>query len=159
MKIQMKDVRKWFLGWGLFLVMVFLFVSGVETGAEQGLVFEESSKSAIEILINNSKNFLAYFLLFPLSPCLLLYELLMMGVSIYMGYQSYGLLESLSLLLPHGLLELPNILFYSFLSFHLFRCFIKQPSFRTLQQTIWINRKFYMCSYLAVIIAAFLEVM
>lgn len=158
MKIQMKDVGKWFLCWILFLVIVFLFLSGVETGTEQGLLLEDSNKSAVDILINNSKNFLAYFLLFPLSPLLLLYELLLMGVSLYMGYQVYGLSEFLFLLLPHGLLEFPNILFYSFLAFHLFRCFIKRPSFQTIWQTVWANRQFYVGSYLAVVVAALLEV-
>lgn len=159
MKIEMKDVGKWFLGWGLFLLIVFLFLSGVETGAEQGLALEKTSKSAIDILANNSKNFLAYFLLPPLSPFLLLYEVLLLAVSIYMGYQVYGFSEFLSLLLPHGLLEFPNILFYSFLSFHLFRCFIKQPSLQTIRQTVWLNRQFYVGSYIAVIVAALLEVM
>ncbi len=157
MAIKLRSFYKWIIVWCLFLALVLYFMSGIDLQLDSASLTIASKKSFFEILQNNSYNYALYFLLFPINILMVAHEFLMLGVNMYMGYQVYGLEEAASLLLPHAVLELPNILFYSFLSFHLCCKFWNKPKISTIIQTISANWKYYLISYGVLIVAAWIE--
>ena len=156
MKVQFKHFYKWNLVWCLFFILVLFFLSGVDFQMDFGTIHIAQKKTFVEILLNNSYNYFLYFILFPINIVVATYEFLTLAVNIYAGYKVYGLEETISLLLPHALLELPNILFYSFLSFHMFNAFWKNSMLSTLTQTVLLNWRCYIISYLILILAAWI---
>lgn len=157
MKIQFKHFYTWSIVWYLFFILVLFFLSGVDFQMDSSTIYIAQKKTFVEILLNNSYNYFLYFILFPINIIVTTYEFLVLAVNSYAGYKVYGLEETLSLLLPHALLELPNILLYSFLSFHMSNVFWKNPKISTIVKTVLVNWRCYIISYLILILAAWVE--
>lgn len=158
MKIKILDFFIWSVAWLSFLGFVLLFVSGLDMGEVTEAMIDVLPKTSFDIFLNNSRNFLAYLVLFPIGPVLFMYELLMLGLSLFTAYSIYDAQTFWSLLLPHGWIEFPNLLFYSFLSYQFLKTFIRNPKIGTVKQFFVENYLYYLISYGAVVVAAVLEV-
>lgn len=67
-------------------------------------------------LSHNIKNFVMYLLAFPISLFLQLFDFGGSAFQIAMSYRIQGPDATISRLIPHGLLEFPNMLFYQGMS-------------------------------------------
>lgn len=157
MNRKIKSLMLWSFFWLSFVVLLSIFLSGINISAEGGITNLEAKKNFEEILWNNTKNFMMYIVFFPISIVLAFIEFMHIGVSFYIGIQIYEWGELFDLFFPHLLLELPNILFYSWLSFDLARHFMTTPKVKTLTAYFIDNRWYYLGSYTILVVAAFLE--
>ena len=82
-----------------------------------------------EVLKNNSNNFLSYVFLFFLSPILQFVDLVSIVIQLTLGIRNVGCLATIQKLLPHGLLEIPNFLFYQGLSQYFLNFGLKKLEF------------------------------
>lgn len=114
MRISVKQFYIWVIGWTIFLVLLIIFMQNTNFQDNIENLVIEKRKTFIEILVNNSNNFLMYVIYFPISVFLLLFDLITIGVASSIALDIYGVSKTLSLL-PHAILEYPNLLFYSFL--------------------------------------------
>ncbi|MBF0699530.1 stage II sporulation protein M [Streptococcus danieliae] len=156
MSISVKQFYIWVVGWTIFLVLLIIFMQNTNFQDNIENLVIEKRKTFIEILVNNSNNFLMYVIYFPISVFLLLFDLITIGVASSIALDIYGVSKTLSLL-PHAILEYPNLLFYSFLSFALFMEVIKNPRISTIKKFFSANYRYYLISYLILIISAFIE--
>lgn len=142
---------------GTVLFFYFFFDVRGEIGITE--IKQNSVEKALEIVFNNMKNFIQYFLCFPLWPLFFLADLFFTTWTIAMSVHINGAIDTLSNLFPHGLLEFPNMILYSGLSFIHFRNLIKSRSFSF---DLFFNkvkeyRRYYLISFLCVIIAGMIE--
>ncbi|OLS07172.1 hypothetical protein AUQ39_09200 [Lacticaseibacillus casei] len=108
------------------------------------------------ILFANVRDYLKYLVLYILSPIMLAVDTAINSFQITIGFRILGG-DAFSRLMPHSLIELPNILLYHFLSFYQFIIFIKNKSskktFISIRRLKWI----YVCSFILVILGALIE--
>ncbi|AEX84981.1 hypothetical protein XO10_02765 [Marinitoga sp. 1135] len=78
---------------------------------------KHSFKLAIDIILNNLKNFISYIFLFPLMPVFWIIDLFSTTWSIYIGIKSVGLYNTFDKLFPHIVIEFPNYIIYSYISY------------------------------------------
>lgn len=129
----------------------------VKSSLFKSSILPVSHQLFVTVLINNTGNFVVYILFFAISPILQFFDLLTTTFQISMGIQLNGVDYTLSKLTPHGVIELPNFLFYQGLSQYLLYYSIKEKSFKKglkKQLSFW---KYYLGSYFLLICAAFLE--
>ncbi|MDR3156454.1 MAG: stage II sporulation protein M [Lactobacillales bacterium] len=112
----------------------------------------------LAIIKNNLINFCQY-LCFPLSPIWILFDDIHLSFLVTTAIQTIGVKTTVIHLLPHGLIELPNLFLYQFLSIKLMRititCFKnKQLSFLKEVKSL---KGYYCFSLVLLIIAAMIE--
>ena len=66
----------------------------------------------LTVLQANSTNFLLYLFCFPISPLLQLFDLLSLGIQLGISGQMIGIVATIKGILPHGLIEIPNFIWY-----------------------------------------------
>ena len=109
------------------------------------------------ILNNNILNFSLYFF-FPIgSPLFQMRDNIFSSLQITWGIKYLGLNQTLDKLLPHGLLELPNMILYSGLSQYILYMFIITKSVKKTFKLIKKLLPLFICSLIILIIAAFIE--
>lgn len=114
--------------------------------------------SSFEIMLNNMKNLISYIVLFPVFPILLAMDFIATGISIAISINIQGLGKTLLLIAPHGIVEIPNFIFYSYLSGTLFFDIYKNKnSLKGYWQKIFENKKYYVVSILIVVFAGIVE--
>ena len=80
------------------------------------------------------------------------------GISIAISINIQGLGKTLLLIAPHGIVEIPNFIFYSYLSGTLFFDIYKNKnSLKGYWQKIFENKKYYVVSILIVVFAGIVE--
>lgn len=108
------------------------------------------------ILFANIRDYFKYVFLYLLSPIMLVIDTIINSFQITIGVRILGTL-AIPRLMPHSLIELPNILIYHFLSFYQFSIFLKNRSlkanFKAIRRLKWV----YMASFLSVILGALVE--
>jgi len=148
---------KWCIFWFVIASLLYCFFSDLHALKGVSTLTIEEKKSFWEILLNHSSNFLAYLILFPITILMVFYDIFVITLTTYIGIQTHGVKEAGALLLPHALIEFPNILFYSFLSFHMLVSFWRHPNLKTIGWNLYANRYYYLSSYLLLIAAAIIE--
>ncbi|MEK3972783.1 stage II sporulation protein M [Bacillus sp. FSL M7-0558] len=109
------------------------------------------------VLTHNLTNFAMYLLGFLLSP---LFQIMDFGGSsfvITMGFRTLGAQEALGKLIPHGLLEFPNMLFYQGISQYVLFTLIYTKSIKAALGVMKKMIPYYLLSLVILIIAAFIE--
>lgn len=86
---------------------------------------ENSFSLVIRIIINNGINFLQYVLLAPLMPIFLFFDIILTSWSISASISIYGIFKTLSKIIPHGIIEIPNFSLYTLISYKLMKSFYK----------------------------------
>ncbi|KAF2955825.1 hypothetical protein AS160_09285 [Marinitoga sp. 38H-ov] len=86
---------------------------------------EHNLKLVFNIILNNLKNFISYLFLFPLMPLFWIIDLFSITWEIYIGIKSIGLYNTFDKLFPHIIIELPNYIIYSYISYCLMLNFYK----------------------------------
>ncbi|HHU65142.1 stage II sporulation protein M [Streptococcus sp.] len=110
-----------------------------------------------EVLKNNSNNFLSYVFLFFLSPILQFVDLVSIVIQLTLGIRNVGCLATIQKLLPHGLLEIPNFLFYQGLSQYLLLNFWVEKSLNSFLDREKKYVGYYLLSYSILVIASVIE--
>lgn len=112
---------------------------------------------ALKVLRANSLNFLIYLLMPVLSPVFQAMDLIRTFFAITVAIRIDGFLQAIKDILPHALLELPNLLFYQGISqWLLFNLIITKDIKDTLKKQ-WSYAKLYVISYMVLVIAALVE--
>lgn len=162
MGLKNKKFRKYAIVYTLcFVGMVLFFYFFFDMQGEAGMaeIKPNSLSRALEIVFNNMKNYIQYLVCFPLWPFFFLGDLLLTTWTIAMSVHINGIVDTLSNLFPHGLLEFPNMILYSGLSFIHFRNMIKNRCFSL--ELFWNKvkeyKKYYIISFICVIIAGMVE--
>lgn len=109
------------------------------------------------VLTHNLRNFALYLLGFIISPLLQMLDLGGSAFQITLGFRIFGAEEGLNRLIPHGLLEFPNMLLYMGISQYLLWTLIFTRSIKT---TLGLMKKLtpvYILSLAILIIAAIIE--
>ncbi|GEL67099.1 hypothetical protein MPS01_12540 [Marinilactibacillus psychrotolerans] len=140
----------------LYLSFVFFFTNPeLDTGA----ITETSygTRYAIEIIINNLKNFSQYFFFFFISPLLIIIDLCNLVYQVWLGINVYGGENTFLLLYRHGIIEFPNMILYVFLSLKCMLIFYKKFNMNDVFCFIKLNYKLYIFSIVNVVLAGIIE--
>lgn len=161
MKIEFRNFMKFVILIFLGLFFTYLFISfisnniNLETNAtekhRQGLGF------TIDIIWNNTKHFLQYFILFVFSPILIVLDIFNIAINYYISIQIRGIKETLLLSYKHGIIEILNICLYMYLSILSLKILIIKKRIKCLLQFGNENKYFYLFSVLVLILAAIIE--
>ncbi|GAQ19735.1 membrane protein [Oceanobacillus picturae] len=109
------------------------------------------------VLSHNLRNFALYILGFLVSPILQIFDFGGSAFQITLGFRIYGAEEGLNRLIPHGVLEFPNMLLYQGISQYLLWTLIFTKS---IEVTLSLMKKLipvYILSLIILIIAAIVE--
>lgn len=150
----------WSLAILLFSIMVYFFLQLIMPIPSKTEVIEYRVKGwnySEEIIVNNMKNFVQYQLLFFVAPFLVLIDIFMNVAQIYISNQLIGNSATFKLMAVHGVIELPNLLLYSFLSAYKFFLLCKYKRLETVMIFIKENYKVYIYSILIIIVSGMLE--
>lgn len=109
------------------------------------------------VLSHNLKNFIMYLLAPIVSPILQLFDFGGSAFQITVGFRTLGTQEALNRLIPHGLLEFPNMLFYQGMSQYVLFTLIFTKSIKITLSLIKKMLPYYLLSLIVLIIAAILE--
>lgn len=160
-KFKVKEYLLFFLAAILYLMFVYFTFEQFDIPSE---VNEASIKSvkygvsySLEIIANNTRNFVQYILLFPIVPVLILYELFMISFQVWISVNNVGIFETFKLLFKHGVVELPNMFLYMFLSLNCCIIFFKRFNVIDVFKAIKQNKKIYIFSYILVCISGIIE--
>lgn len=157
MKYKLENYFTWIKCCFVLVVIItmIIYIFDVENIGEY--YQRETLPSMIEILKNNSKNFIMYMFLFIISPILIIMDIFNIVGSIYFGIKMFGEIEVILRLVPHGVFEFPNLMLYSSLSWMKCVIFYKEKSIYKIFQFVKENKKIYMFSYFLVVFSAVLE--
>ncbi len=163
MRIMSKKIYLYAFAYVFFMIAfiwgtmeMFDFSNMVQTFSENRTI---EFYSFFEIVWNNIKNFMGYVFLFPVFPVLFLMDFISTGISIVVSINAQGLIKTLQLLAPHGIIEIPNFILYTYLSGTLFYHFYKDKnvSFREYLSKIVRNRKCYLFCMIIIVLAGAIE--
>lgn len=145
----------------VFLLLTFGFfyffnVSGTELEIARQ---PNSLDRAMQIIGNNLLNYTGYVVTFLLYPIYIFLDLSQTAWSISVSLKAQGVAETLRHLALHGVLELPNFILYTFLSFEALRKFCTEKDFGIKAYIRYIvnRRLFYILSLILVIVAGTIE--
>lgn len=92
-----------------------------------------------------------------IAPLLIFVDILVTTYQVYSSVSIQGGKLTIFLLWKHGVIELPNLILYMYLSYKAFYHMLKNPKFKTLISYFNENKYVYLISYLLVIIAGIVE--
>jgi uncharacterized membrane protein SpoIIM required for sporulation len=129
-------------------------VKGISKGGQLNQFY-----SFTQILWNNAKNFIGYMVLYPIYPILFVMDFISTEISIMVSISTQGLEKTLWLLVPHGIIEMPNFIIYTYMSAKLFYYFYKEKkvSIKSYWQRIAEHKKRYFISFAFIVWAAIIE--
>ncbi|WP_369525632.1 stage II sporulation protein M [Thomasclavelia cocleata] len=141
-----------------FFTLISLLFSGINfprtdelKNIDYGLGYVQS------IMLNNILNFIQYFILFFISPLLIIIDLINTVYQIYISIQIRGVIDTFSLLWAHAIFEIPNMLLYMCLSFKSLRVLLVSKKLHFLIEFWKENKQLYFLSILLIIVASFIE--
>lgn len=141
---------------GMSLITYIVFFENVQDIVEphyptQGIMH------ASEILIHNSKNLFLTILGFLFSPIIIVVNNILLIVTIANNAGFFGWKDTIMLLLPHGIIEIPTILTYQYLSLYMLFISAKYKSLSYIKKFFLENFQWFLYSYFGVLISAFIE--
>lgn len=152
----------------IFLVYYFIFcISVISLGVFLGFIINTdlfnpetpslNNEFMFVVLSHNLRNFIMYILGFMFSPILQLLDLGGSAFQITLGFRILGVEEGLSRLIPHGLLEFPNMLLYQGMSQYLLFTLIFTRSIKYMLSILKKMIPLYLISLIILVIAAIIE--
>nr|WP_277717622.1 stage II sporulation protein M [Priestia flexa]WEZ10398.1 stage II sporulation protein M [Priestia flexa]WEZ10408.1 stage II sporulation protein M [Priestia flexa] len=152
----------------IFIVYYFIFcISVISLGVFLGRIvnidlFDPKAPSLNNefmflVLSHNLRNFVMYILGFILSPILQLLDFGGSAFQITLGSRMLGVDETLRKLIPHGLLEFPNMLLYQGMSQYLLFTLIFTRSIKCTLSTWKKMIPLYLISLIILVVAAIIE--
>lgn len=161
-KLQLKHLLYYavvYLASFLFLIYIFHdFIQISESDLE--IVRQPNSLArSFEIIRNNLINYIGYlitFLLYPLYICL---DLCANAWSISISLKAQGVAGTCRHLLVHGMIELPNAILYTYLSFSAFIRMCKEKGFGMQEyiRYVYERKGYYILCFVLVIAAGLAE--
>lgn len=109
------------------------------------------------VLSHNLKNYFMYLLGFFVSPILQISDFGMSTILITIGFRGLGATEALQRLIPHGILEFPNMLLYQGMSQYVLFTLIFSKSIKVTLLAMKKMIPLYIVSLMILIVAAILE--
>ncbi|MCP2034186.1 putative membrane protein SpoIIM required for sporulation [Planomicrobium sp. HSC-17F08] len=109
------------------------------------------------VLTHNLNNFVMYLLGFLLSPIFQILDFGGSAFTITIGFRTLGAQEALNRLIPHGLLEFPNMLFYQGMSQYVLFTLIYTKSIKSALGVMKKMIPYYLISLVVLIVAAVIE--
>ncbi|MDO4605293.1 MAG: hypothetical protein Q4B23_04870 [Helcococcus sp.] len=157
MKTFINEYIEWIIKALLIILILTILIYVFDVDSESGIQSIDSKKSSFEIIENNSKIFLYYFLLFPIMPVLFLLDLTSITTNIYFSFRLFGIWYTVENMYAHFFIEFFNLLFYTYLSYINFRVFWEFRSIKYVIKNVKKNYQLYLFSYLFLIIAGLVE--
>lgn len=112
------------------LVSGFIFVFDMKQVVvnREAAINNDTFKNAEDIVCNNIKNFMGYVVMYPIFPILFITDLLFSSWMIAVSIVGQGATKTILLLMPHGMLEIPNFLIFTYFSYRNFLVFWRKGS-------------------------------
>jgi uncharacterized membrane protein SpoIIM required for sporulation len=141
----------------VMLILVFKNVFIID----KNMIINHASPSieySIRIICNNMKNLLCYLIIFPLMPILLLFDLVSTSWAIVVSLEIKGVTYTFFRIAPHGIIEIPNFLLYSYISYEMMREFYKGILKKDFNLSKLLEyKKFILINIILVVIAGLIE--
>lgn len=160
----MKNKALWIYAAAYIFLLLFLIVSFyyIFSFSPEDIVIENRTNSierSVEIIKNNIINYLGYLIGFVLSPFFVFLDICINAWCISVSLHAQGLLVTLRHLSFHGVLELPNAIFYSFLSVSACVRLFREKNFgiKSYINYVKLRKGVYLLCMLMVIIAGLIE--
>ncbi len=124
------DRKKYLLSISIYvtlLITLILFFStffGIEDSFTSNFK-ENSVQLSLKIIKQNSINFFQYIVLAPIMPIFYMLDCIITAWSISISIDVNGLKETISHIVPHGIVEIPNFCLYTYVSYRIMRNFYK----------------------------------
>lgn len=164
-------MKKWnrsFLLYSLFymaaaavLVSGFVFIFDMKQVVLNGEVAinNDTFKNAEDIVCNNIMNFMGYIIMYPIFPVLFITDLLFSSWTIAVSIVGQGATKTILLLMPHGMIEIPNFLIFTYFSYRNFLLFWKKGniSLRIYSTRILTNWRVICVCMVLILIAGLVE--
>lgn len=168
MKVLLKKESKKIIVYGsiyLILITVFVFAFRELFDMEQSIgdeivqIGHGSFHKAVDIIYNNLKNFIGYFLIYPMYPVMYVKDLIFTSWAVAVSFHMWGVKNTFLLLIPHGMIEIPNFILFTYLSFANFKAFWteKDMTGKAYVARIWRYRHGYILCFALLIIAGMIE--
>lgn len=158
-RISVKNLMRYALLWlsWMILLTIFLFTFNFLRMDPDATSYTMSHSPAIfSIWLNNTQHFLQYFIFFPFAPVFIMWDSLMQVTAITIAMKAYGFSYVLRRLLWHGLIELPNLILYSYLAMERLKILLRY-SMRAAWTIVWIRKRWFLLSYGLLVLAAIVE--
>lgn len=161
MKIKLRNYVKFVILIFLSLIFTYLFISFISSNiifeTNEAKSYRQGFDFTIDIIWNNTKHFLQYFVLFIFSPILIVFDVFHIAINYYISFQIRGVKETLLLSYKHGIIEIFNICLYMYLSILSLKTLIIRRRIKCLLEFWKENKYFYLFSLLVLILAAIIE--
>lgn len=128
-------------------------------GEDTAQIGKGSFHEAVKIFYNNLKNFLGYLLIYPLYPLMYIKDLIFTSWAVVVSLRMQGMKETLFLLLPHAIIEIPNFILFTYLSLLNFKSFWKEKDVtgKAYIGRIWQYRYHYLACFILLLVAGLVE--
>lgn len=111
----------------------------------------------ITLVFQNMRVYFVTFLLFMISPVPILYNWFILLCNIGYNIKIVGINTTLHQLLPHGLLEVPTIILYQYLSYKMMMIAYKYKNSNALLMFIKENKSYFILIPLLLVVSSFIE--
>ncbi|MEE3392423.1 MAG: hypothetical protein VZR00_02895 [Lachnospiraceae bacterium] len=141
------------------LIAVFFYFFDVPENQLRITSEPNSFGRALQIINNNLMNYLGYLITFLLYPIYIFLDLTLNAWAISVSLKAQGAADTFRHLALHGVIEIPNSILYTFLSFNAFRRFCKEKSFGIKKYFYYIaeQKELYILCFFLVIVAGLAE--
>lgn len=114
---------------------------------------------ALKIIIRNSKNFLQYIILAPFMPIFYILDCLYTSWAISISLNTNGLFQTLIKIIPHGVIEIPNFAFYTYISFIIMKNFYSNFNKKnySLIKDIFAFKEMLIFSWILIVVSGMIE--
>lgn len=140
----------------LYISINFVFID-TNLSNTTTILNEYGFKYALEIIINNLKNFFQYLTFFFISPVLVIVDIFIIVYQIWLGINVFGGEHTFILLFMHGIIEFPNMVLYMLLSLKCMVVFYKKFNLDDVFIFMKDNYKLYILSIINIILAGLIE--
>lgn len=144
----------------LFLLTCFFYFFFEPTGDELILTqIDHSWQTVGKIIKNNTLNYFIYLILFVIYPINIMLDMVYTTWSIAVSLHAQGIENTIRHLVFHGIIEIPNMIAYTYLSFCAFASLVKQKNFGLVEYLKHIKRKklSYIICFALILIAGVIE--
>ncbi len=146
---------------GMLFLMICFFYYFFEPTGEQLIVTKRDHSWQIvgSIIQNNMLNYFIYLILFVIYPINIMLDMVNTAWSIAVSLHAQGIGNTVMHLVFHGIIEVPNMMAYTYLSFCAFVSVVKKKKFGLSEYLNYIKKKkkYYIGCFILIVIAGVIE--
>lgn len=145
----------------IFISIIVLGYFCIDLPAEDLVIYtkENSIQNAIAIVKNNLLNFTGYVVTFIFWPVYIGSDIVTNALNVSVSLHAQGITLTLKHLIFHGIIEIPNSVVYTYMSYRAFRQVVKEKKLGIGEYVLYVksNKKIYLGCVCFICIAGFIE--